>query len=298
VRHDPKHMVVTQNEIVALAPYLSNRSMAVAVFLFWPVFGLLFALLPRHLDRPWLTAGALSIAAALSMTVFLSQHETSTIALIVGAAMFAIAVLWRQAAITLSLIGIILAVALVVPMASLAYPRFELQKASWLPRSAQERIVLWYYTAQQVPKSPLLGVGATSTEVLDMRRGEIAKLPGDPIPLRSGRHAHNVYLQVWYELGAIGAALLLIFGIGVVGAIRHIQLRAQSFALAAFASSAAIAATSWSLWQEWFLANFAMAAVLCALLSRVYAASPANRPQSWSAGSADEDARISTAASQ
>jgi hypothetical protein len=47
--------------------------------------------------------------------------------------------------------------------------------------------------------------------------------------------------------------------------------RTQPYAYATFASSAAMAAVSYGMWQAWFMTSFALTAVLCVLGTRCLA---------------------------
>ena len=107
----------------------------------------------------------------------------------------------------------------IVPLVLLAR-HFELQDAAWLPLSAQLRIVMWNKIALLVPEAPVLGVGADMTYVIRPVLTEVPaaaqKWIGFPIP-----HPHNLYLQAWYELGLVGAALLAAFGILLLGQMQR-----------------------------------------------------------------------------
>jgi O-antigen ligase len=71
-------------------------------------------------------------------------------------------------------------------------------------------------------------------------------------------HAHNIFLQTWYELGVVGAIFLSLFGLGLLDAIKHLKPRHQPAALAVFAASFATASTSFGLWQSWFMSMFGL----------------------------------------
>jgi O-antigen ligase len=68
-----------------------------------------------------------------------------------------------------------------------------------------------------------------------------------------------VYLQTWYELGLVGATLLLIAGVLCLRAISALPNAAYPFALATFAVCAAELATSWEIWQRWFFMLYILA---------------------------------------
>ena len=153
------------------------------------------------------------------------------------------------------------AIMLVVPLATLAY-HSQLYLSAWIPHSAQHRIVIWGYTSSQIAKAPILGSGINTARALNDPEGYDAPLaPGSDFRLTTGLHSHNVYLQAWYETGAVGALLLLAIGLLVlqlVGAgldgspalpLRHLR-----------DVCALLGGTSFSLWQPWFMASFGFAA--------------------------------------
>jgi O-antigen ligase len=142
------------------------------------------------------------------------------------------------------------------------HDHFHLQDAPWLQKSARARIVIWKTVADSVMEAPLLGVGARTGYVLneqDVEEDDIPKVP---------RHAHNMFLQTWYELGAIGAAILLIAGLLCVRAISALPATVYPFALATFAVGAVQFATSWEIWQRWFFTLYILVWFCLALAIR------------------------------
>ena len=164
-----------------------------------------------------------------------------------------IAVAWTAAAL------------LAAPIASLAFDH-QLQLAEWLPQTARNRIILWGYTADEIKKAPLLGVGVASTRELDEARAATAARPeGYGYALRTGRHSHSIFMQTWYELGGLGAVLLLVIGLlglRVLWRLPHVD---QPMAFAGFVAAVTIGASSWGMWQTWFMAAYGIWAVLLAL---------------------------------
>jgi O-antigen ligase len=137
-------------------------------------------------------------------------------------------------------------------------------------------VILWGYTADQVPLKFWRGTGLNSTKPLDEARKDTwITRPGHVYPERTGQHAHNIFLQTWYELGAFGAAALMLFGLSVLAAIDRLPRRLAPFALATFAGAAALGATSWGFWQPWFMGGYGLAAVALML---ALAVAEHNRP--------------------
>ena len=254
-----RHMVVTDGTIEAVRAYTTNRNMAALSLALWPALLAAQSVLAEAKGQ----IAALCILAIAGLTISLSQHDTSVAALTASLAFFALARRWPKLAVGVVAAGWIAATLLVVPIASTAYRDASLHFATWLPKTARQRIILWGYTAEQVGKSPWLGVGIASTKTLDNRRTDISETPpGFVYPLRTGPHAHNIYLQTWYELGAIGALFLSALGLAVLRSIARVRAALMPYALASFVTASVVGAFSWGMWQAWFMAAFGVAAVL------------------------------------
>lgn len=256
LRPDKKHVTVDGEIVSHIALYVSNRNMAVVNFVLWPVLLACMTLLKG--SRALLACGILLIAAAVAMLQ--SQHETSVIALVLSLVVLVLARLAPRIALALLAAGWLVATLLVVPIVAQAY------KAGYytdkrLPPSARHRVILWGYTAEQVPARLLRGVGIDSTKPLDAAKTH--EQPADhSYPRRTGTHAHNIYLQTWYELGAIGAVLVLALGLAVLAGIWRLETQLRPYAFAAFTGAAIIGAFSWGMWQPWFMASFGISTML------------------------------------
>lgn len=237
-----------------------NRSVAVAAMLAFPAALAIYAI-----RRSALTAAlAAAIVPLTGIAASISRHESSMAALAIGFVIFALAWVSRRWTGRLLALGWVVTIVAVVPLALLA-GRGNLDKIPWLHHSLAHRFIIWNYTAEETLKSPVVGIGAYMTYVLGPERNKSAvREPGVPYKKTLSRHAHNVYLQTWYELGAIGAALLGVLGLAVLGAIRRLADRAQPFALATFATAATMMSSSYGMWQTWYLALFALVAVALA----------------------------------
>jgi len=143
---------------------------------------------------------------------------------------------------------------LVIPLDFLAF-KADLHQAKWLPMSARARIIIWEYTAERVLENPFLGIGADSTP--SMKAKAKTATPDQPkgfvIRRTTGQHAHNLFLQSWYELGVFGVILAAIAGAAVALRILLLPAAAQAYGAASFTMVAVIAAFAWGMWQVWLI---------------------------------------------
>jgi O-antigen ligase len=262
MRPHGRHMLVENGWVTFLEPALLNRSLAIMTLLIWPAL-LLIGVglgLPKR-PRIWLLLAFVPLAAA----VFRSEHATSKLALAGGAITFILFAAAPTLTRRLVVVGWTAVTLLVVPAASLAYSS-GLYQSKWLVSTAQQRIVIWGYTSEQVVKAPWLGVGLGTTRALHHDSTQVRQLaPGTNYELTTHWHTHNGYLQTWYEAGAVGAVLLFAIGLMVLRSMARVELIAQPYLHAAFVTCALTAASSFSLWQPWFLASFGIVAVLSIL---------------------------------
>jgi hypothetical protein len=261
MRPPSKHTTIVDGEVAAIGPYILNRNMAALCLVLWPVLLMLRTLLDA---RRALMAGAALVAVSL-IAVLRSEHETSMLALVCSITAFAgmmVAAPVVRKAIT---VGWVVATLLVVPMVTVAYQQ-QLHMAEWLPLTARNRVILWGYTAGEVAKVPILGIGVASTKELDEANADKAvQPPGYTYALRTGPHAHNVFLQTWYELGGVGAVLLLAMGLCVIAVLSRLPRIDQALAFAGFVAAVMIGSFTWGMWQTWFMAAYGIWAVLLAL---------------------------------
>jgi len=260
-----KAMVIRDGEVFRIAAFELNRNVTVMLLMLWPA---LLCLAVRG-GRQARLLGLAALFLGVLASVFLSTHESSKVGIVLSTIVFAVALAWPVFARRAVLAGWCLAFILVVPLATMAY-KAELHQADWLPYSASTRVTLWAYTAEQVPEAPFLGIGATSTRKMDLDREDRQKPnqrkdSSDDFGWRAGPHAHNVFLQTWYELGAVGAVLFMVAGAGLIVSVGRLPGASQAYMLAHIAAFVTILAFAWGLWQSWLMALAGLAALYAAL---------------------------------
>ena len=231
-------------EMVALNP---TRGALVLLALSWGAAGGMLASGRRRLGL-----AILALSGALSLPFGVSAHA---LGFAVGLAAFGLTFLAPRVtllAVSGGLAGWILAAPFATPFLS--------RLAGPLPFSWEHRLAIWAQTCGEIWRAPWFGHGL----------GASRALPGVAVagqmtypPL----HPHSASLQLWYETGAIGAALAAL----ALVAGGHALARALGDKPAAAAAAAAsllslgfIANVSFSLWAEWWVASLLIAASLTA----------------------------------
>ena len=261
----PEYFTWADGKIVAILREDLTRNMAPVTIFLWPAVTAIMGAVTRRY------AAILSILLVLiaGIVVMTAWHETSKGAFLMGLAVFVGARLAPIVAGRFASVCWVLACLGVLPAVLLAH-RLELHQAPWIQYSAQQRLIIWNFTAEQVLKSPLFGVGARTTYFLgpSLQKG-LPELTGNEQPRTLSTHAHSVFLQTWFELGLVGATLLTLFGLALLQSIMALSVAIRPYALATFASCAVMAASSYGMWQYWYMAMFALCAVLFAIAAQL-----------------------------
>ena len=120
-----------------------------------------------------------------------------------------------------------------------------------LPISWGQRLDYWSYAIARIAEHPWRGWGLDASRTFSPH-----------IQL----HPHNAALQIWLELGALGAVLA---ALAWAFAFRRLARDDRSLSTAAAAGSSAVyllfGMVSFGVWQEWWLALAALVAVIAAL---------------------------------
>jgi O-antigen ligase len=217
--------------------------------LFWPVAVGLWAGGRRYAAAAFAGGGILTLA--------LLHVAAPVAALFASAAVFGLVVwLGRPAAI----VGMALAAAqtLAAPWLMRSWTasgQFQTMLPH-LPQSWAARVNIWTFTSARMAEKPLFGWGLDASRTF---KGHI--------PL----HPHDAALQLWFELGAVGAILGSLIWAFAFWRFAEAAPNRRLYAAtgSATASSALIiGAFSFSLWQEWWICLVALAFAACALLAR------------------------------
>lgn len=243
-----------------IRPDLGRKNIAQGVFalaLLWPVAA---AAGYRAGAPAWLAA---PMAAGTLLAAWRFGADAPVIAVPLGLAVFVLVCVRPRGA--PRVLGVVAALFfLLVPLAMLALRAAHLRWEA--PASWAQRMGYWSNALEGIAWRPLQGWGLDASRVF----------PGITL------HPHNAPLQLWLELGMVGAALA---AIGWALMLRRLSREQPSLIAAAAAASAAVyllfGAVSFGVWQEWWLALGALVAVITALadgLPARAAARPSTRP--------------------
>lgn len=226
-------------------PDLARKNVANGSFvlaLLWPVAlaGGVRAGAPVWLGLP------MAAGTALLATHFLSDAPTLAVGLAIVVA--GLVLVWPKSAPKLLGVGAALTI-VAMPLIVLVVRMLDLGPS--LPESWAQRVGYWTYALDRIAERPWVGWG------LDASR---AFSPAIQL------HPHNGPLQLWLELGLLGAfaaALAWVF------LFRRMARDARSLVAAGTTGTAAVyfffGAISFGVWQEWWLAAGALAAVIATL---------------------------------
>jgi O-antigen ligase len=241
-----------------------------------PAVSVLALLLPLVLAVPQLPRilrGAL-LLAGLAVALWL-DGEAAKLAAAAGlaAAVVALAVPRLVAWVSAGVAALVFLAAPLIFSAGLA----RAPDLSPLPFSAAHRVLIWDFATARIADRPVLGWGMEASRAIPggtdtfeastldrfgltsaTEREAFARPSSQRLPL----HTHNAPLQLWLELGAVGAAL-------AAGLVVAVMLAAGGSGIAAAAVGSAVAGVatgqlSFGVWQPWWVASLLLAAVVAA----------------------------------
>jgi exopolysaccharide production protein ExoQ len=242
-------------------PAAQDRGSTVYALLIWPALlwcGRRFGPLP-----------ALLLLAATAGTVMLLPSDAGKLALGLGGVVYMLSLsagrlLAREGMWAVPLL------LLAMPFLPLSLPpATSLAATQGIKPSGIHRLIIWRFAAEKVAERPLLGWGLDASRALPGMHEKVAVPVGggavaelDVMPL----HPHNNAIQIWLELGIVGAlipALLLALLLRRL-ARPELEPGMRAAALATLTAALVVACLSYGLWQGWWLGALWLAAAFVA----------------------------------
>jgi O-antigen ligase len=213
--------------------------------------------------RPWL---ALAMFAGTAAAAFAFGNDAPILAL--GLAPITALTVWRWPNVAPKLLAIV-AVVLFLGMPGLVWAvRHEFDYAALqraVPLTDSMRMGYWSHAIDWIQMRPVRGWGLDASRVF-----------GPGIKL----HPHNAPLQVWLELGAVGALLAAAFWGVALSRLSRPQPSLRAAATAACAAVYLLFGVNFGVWQEWWVALGALIALMSAMNARVAEAEAASAAES------------------
>lgn len=220
------------------------------------------AIIIRRTTGSWVVAFVPALGLLLASMQF--SIFANTAGLIAGAGAFMVAAASPRLAI--KLVAAMFVMALVAaPFVALALPADAVLDGSLsiLPPSWAQRLVAWRFAGSAALQHCLpFGCGADYARALAASGGAV-QIPNWPLAVQSmPTHPHNLFLQIWLELGAPGVILTATIIMASGAALLRARLAHLSAAAMCAAATACLISVMFeaSLWQAWRLAVFALAA--------------------------------------
>ena len=221
-----------------------NPGLTVLAILFWPVMAEL------SVRSSWKTLAGVGIVLATLLAV--STAGSAILAIVMGAIGFAAATIWPRVAIYVVAFVLFAGIVSAPFVASRLSADMRLPYVTKnLPGSVYHRVYIWEFAAEQSLSRPVLGWGLATSRAIPGGR-EKPPVGTAYLPL----HPHHAGLQIWLELGCVGAILAGIISVMAVlfRRNRH-HTRLSLCVLAGTALSiASVAFTAYSTWQSWWVA--------------------------------------------
>ena len=234
-----------------------NRA-AVAIVLFLPLALLLV----------WRSSRARTVAliGICLPAVFLSQSESAQLAAIVTAAVWAAATLHPLVVHRLvgaTMVTAVLVMPFVVRFANDLVPAAVHAKVGYATLTIRGEI--WTAFADLVPERLLLGHGMEASTII-WKTPMAASLPQSVRDLLAFTHPHNAPLQVWFELGLVGAIFVAVLIVFALRAMERLPTERLSAATATTAAVFTVSTVSHGAWQSWWFCLVGLVAATYAML--------------------------------
>ncbi len=249
----------------AYPAFIFNRGAAMLALLAWPA-----ALIASRRFGPWS-----GVATVLAIVVLLTQFESMAALLgLAGGGIVALCALRRPRATALALAVVLAAGTFAAPWI-VRVPTGEVVAARGdVSISITHRIKIWRFVSDAIAERAALGWGLNAARELPGRLAPGGEMRIAASTEESSLHPHNVFLQVWVELGVVGAALLTLLLLHAVRAAHRLAgpdgggRNEAAMALGTLTAGCLVAATGYGIWQAWWLAGLWLAAAFVGALAR------------------------------
>ena len=126
-----------------------------------------------------------------------------------------------------------------------------------LPENSQHRILIWDFTANKILERPITGWGFNSSRFIADKQ-DTSEL-GSLLQL----HPHNGVLEIWLELGVIGACIMILLILSIGARLRSLNpWPDRAVGLAFLMATFSISCVAYGIWQSWWVATIFLCTAL------------------------------------
>ena len=191
----------------------------------------------------------------LTLSLFVCSNlpmQASLLSIITGIIIFIISIKFPKLILRLSFFGLILGT-LIFPfvMNSVDIKKdYDIMNVEF-SRGLNQRLVIWDYSSELISKRILFGHGFDSSRYLSRKAEMYENTNWSKLPL----HPHNLWLQIWLELGLIGAIIFCIFLFNVYKSVLKYDFSTLDLSIisASLASVSILSLISFGIWQFWWI---------------------------------------------
>ena len=156
--------------------------------------------------------------------------------------------------------GAVVAAILLAPAIAQSPPLESLAQRRDISVSIYHRAAIWEFVGDRIAEKPVLGWGMNASRSIPNGHTTISG-GAEKIPL----HPHNFSLQLWLELGGVGAVLASV-ALGFLGLRCAGSRLRQSVLVATLATALFVASVGYGMWQGWWFATlWLLCAFACAI---------------------------------
>lgn len=255
---------------IAVMSLLISGTVILSLFIWPAVTGLLMY------GRRWEAVILFVVVAALSVGF---GSESGLIAILLGwFVWWLVAIAGRKAVAGLSVLFII--IVLTTPFIFMRVLTTEtisriVTEVPHAPNSALVRLMIWKFTSERIAERPLAGWGFDAARRIPgggdkfILKNAAGQMVTDELNLPL--HPHNQILQIWLELGAVGALIVAFTGAVLIVQTAKLPPVARNGSIALITSVLVFDCLSYGAWQSWWIAAVILVAVSQASVNRLSA---------------------------
>lgn len=239
-----------------------NRGLSLLMVMAFPLMaGLLYGNHHWQKIKPlWVV---LFFIAVLFIPAGLTESRAAKLALLLGmvvlcgARVMPVVTHWMLAVLAFACIG--------WPLAAQQFFLYHYDALKHFPDSWRARMEIWDYMSYRILEKPVTGWGLGTAHLLDFADPHGAQYQFITFP---AAHPHNVFVQLWLELGLPGLALGLAFALLVLYKASQLEKKLVPFAMASWIAAFSLSCTAYDFWTDSFFSAFALTGFIFVMLNK------------------------------